>query len=317
VTISGKPCPILFINETVISCRLPSAGNPFWAADVSLVAFGETTIGEGLVAYVGPMISEGTPSLVASSTLGGERLTVEGSGFSSSAADMEVYYGPDEDRSRYRGIIDELTVTNTSFTFVLVPGVGRNLNITAVVKGIVTLPSASTVSYPPPQLTPGTISLLANKLDPQLEPRSLIGTSAAGDILYASGLHLGPDPSMVGVTLRKNPSGKEYPCMLESADIVLGDTNLSCRVAPGEGADFHMRVRVPADGSSTQQVIGLDSYSYPTSPIVERVSGCTDSGNTTELCPTSATDASGENMRITIYGQRFSGRSIGFQAYVN
>lgn len=309
VQIAGRDCSISSLSASLIVCELPLAGNPFWAADVVVTAFGERFVGVGLVGYVGPTISDQTPSLLASSTFGEERLTVSGTGFGALASELSVFYGPTEAPTKYEGVVDASTHSSTAFAFTLAAGVGNDLTITAVVKGVASRPSTSTISYPPPELISGTMSLLVSNLAHQHLPRSVIGTSTNGDILYAAGLHLGSDMSEVAVVLLHSASGAERSCVIDSLGVTLDYTNFTCQIEPGEGGPFKMLVRVPPAGSSMQQTIGLDQYSYPSGPIVERVSGCSDSGNSTELCPTAAVDENKQNIRITIYGKNFACRS--------
>jgi hypothetical protein len=79
-------------------------------------------------------------------------------------------------------------------------------------------------------------------------------------------------PSEISVTYGS------YQCILSTAQ-KSANTWINCQTVPGAGALIKLRVTTGSTGQgglgpNEQSVLGLNTYTYPVSPVVDKVTGC-------------------------------------------
>lgn len=135
---------------------------------------------------------------------------------------------------------------------------------------------------------------------------ALDASTSQGDLVAFSGKNFGQAPNTAtttAVTFKAPASNITQPCIVDAA--ASSDTFIVCRTgsAPVDiWEDLVFTVSTGALGggigdSSAQAVTGTDTYSYPTTPLIEAVSGCSPDGMTaTKDCPPSGKDAMGNRL---------------------
>jgi hypothetical protein len=147
--------------------------------------------------------------------------------------------------------------------------------------------SNQNISYPPPQLDSGSLKQVRTGYSEARGIDLVLDTSTSVTINF-NGENLSPAESTV--TYGTLPDVSLYEC-----NIVLGSSSMStltCTTAVySQGTELYFRVSV-----SGQSVVSDFRITFPTTPFIDRVSGCMDNGNATFDCPTVG------GPTLTVYG---------------
>lgn len=218
------------------------------------------------------------------------------------------YFGPANDPDRFLCTI--ATVSGTLARCVPPAGVfGNNLFFTfrfcsTILVGQcfdVSFRNAGVFNHPFPIINSGTLRLL-----PSGNPSTAVSSinNAGGEqVSFTGSFFIASQYLSLAFTVQIRNNVNSYPCPLKSGT---NQNTIVCEIQPGQGVNFLFEILW--DGVVVE--VGTDSFSYPVTPIVLVVSGCSNNtNNSTSNCPTS--DLPTPTV-ITVQGANF-----GVQGYVS
>ena len=325
VTVGSIACSGVQITVANSNLTCVLGGSTRFGLDVTVTRGGRSSVLAGALSFAGPTISahslvfsssggvggggsSSAGSIVASDTSGGVGVNMSGVFVGSG---VKAVYGVSGRAalstfaaSPSTGLYEcgsAVVWSNRTLTCSMAPGVGQNLTFQVFIDGTPSNIGVDTVSYPLPTITPGSLAFFGG-----VSTTHLISSTTQGQYIQFRGANLAPstgsNANLLSVTY--GPVGNEglYPCYVDYSSS--NASFVRCLTQPGVG-DNVFRVTVgPAYGAAV--VFSTDVYSYPVPPTVVSVSGCTDVGNTTTNCPTSAVQSgSSAVVTLTVVGTSF------------
>lgn len=317
ITIGGELCAAVAMDtaHTVFTCSPVAATGTNVA--VRIYVDGQSSAEYTGVSFRGPSITTGTlqfqggspaSPLGVSDVHGGQTIEFQGKYFGTSAT---VTYGPETDTSKYTCTVNSGTSTDTFIECDLDPGVGKDLRLVVHDNGSPAQSSPISVdliSYPAPEYVNFTIRTPPDAAGSSTG--SVSGGSNTGELIYFDALHVGSVADDVEVFYGTSGSDPyEYECGSvsltgpnEESDV--DRWRIQCATAEGDGTNYVFVVRAGNQESAESE----DRYSYPQTPLIYSVEGCTvdpDNSNRTINCPTDALDESEDQILLTITGEHF------------
>jgi hypothetical protein len=268
------------------------------------------------VSYVGPNIeagaltySRGTTTIgtigehiiIGTTTLGGDTLTIRGENFGADVNDIWIPYGAGIDTDSFTYNCTNIILMNSTYlTCQTQSGVGRNYHFFVVVTGLPSRISDDSFSYPSPIIDDGALRVVGGAPGIAVD-----ATTTQGDKLLFTGKNFGRISSQMKVTYASN-SSTVLDCLIDA--LLSNDTHMYCQASPGEGSNkvFTITAGVLVGTTYRYVVTGSDVYSYPATPIITSVSGCSSNpSNPKETidCPTDARTNTNQPILLTITGQ--------------
>lgn len=297
VTVDGVICSgvNVIIAHTRLSCSLPAGGfgrnvsvtvsrtllsGNIQAATANSLSFqGPTLTASTLTASLSSVVTNATYySVNVPNTLGGQTVTITGSGFGTVIGNVIVHFFASADpNSANLGSSSFFTncavtaVTVAQITCTLAAGVGQNLVFQVSVSGLRSDISKDTLSHPVPTAT-------------TVNGGSSVSVSTNDFILTLAGSNFGGSSFLHQIAVTYGPASDKslYECVPQPGTT---DSSLQCRYGGGALAGMMFRIWVGAFNSATSVEPSLTLNGY-TSPMItsmtlppECVSG---------LCPTDA-----------------------------
>jgi hypothetical protein len=284
VTIDGRVCSnlIMVTPHTKMTCTLP-AGNG-WNVSVTL-SRGAQVSSYSWVSYKGPYWSRGSlrrqgqarlllgggngaSYVTATSTLGGDILEIYGFDFLVGQKNLthpnmtlfKAWYSPVLQPRYYP--CNVLYVNMTFLRCSTQKGVGKNLQFQVAASGRLSPLSDDIFSYPPPTMTTNTL----RQTSISLTTNDLTALSSQGEAITFNGTNLGWLGADTIITMGPKP----YVCQHISNPI---DRRVICQTPPGVGANLQFRVQT-SSGPNAQIYQSNDTYTYPVSPVIVNITGC-------------------------------------------
>ncbi|MBU1238978.1 IPT/TIG domain-containing protein, partial [Myxococcota bacterium] len=292
VDVGGIPCDnVTLMSHQEIQCNCASASGG-WDLPLTVTVGGRSGSLNGAVSFTGPVVDDFS-SITDADPLGGETLTLTGMNFTDLAV---VTYGP-------TGTEFQCLVAFQDFNLIqcfLSRGLGGPYQVHVRIADIEARPTTSTITYATPSIIDKTLRLSEEDTgDATLvltELPARVWFDATGipggmldyvDIFYTDGTQ---EQECVDAVLTEDASGQQIGCKvwtnLSTDDIPMGPSHLELRL-PGVVVD------------------GTDLLFFPAScPTLDSISGCMDSGATTEDCPTMG------GVTLTITGSGFTPSTV-------
>eukprot|EP01012_Entosiphon_sulcatum_P051097 TRINITY_DN7013_c0_g1_i3.p1 TRINITY_DN7013_c0_g1~~TRINITY_DN7013_c0_g1_i3.p1 ORF type:complete len:4070 (-),score=286.73 TRINITY_DN7013_c0_g1_i3:31-12240(-) len=283
VLVSGVPCTGVQVISTdiVVSCTL-AAGSGTNLPVVVSNSLGSSPQTDRTVSYLPyPVVSSvsgcttSADDTVDCPSAGGTRITVNGLNFVTGPFSVSI------GGSVCTSVI--MTVPNTQLQCTLPAGSGSNIvRVTETLTGHTSVETDKLVVYVG---TAPTVTRISGCVDVADDTTQC--PAAGGTLVTISGTNLGTVATSSVLIGASSCAGVVF---------LIPAAQLSCFLPPGSGTNI---VRVTNQGQTSSQIDILASYATQVVPSIASVSGCTDSGVSTLLCPTSG------GVTITISGTNF------------
>jgi hypothetical protein len=341
ITVDGSPCALLlFVPHYEIHCRVPPGNGVDRPIVMALSGFPTVSVSARLMSYRGPFIEtatlkladdpdppQGDANTVKAASNGPQWVSFRGRSFGDDPTKVTVHYGWfNAFENSWLFPPKPCLLDPDAFTTNLIKcqtqgelvGAGLRFQVNITSDGATSLSNIGldTLCGPVPLINSSTIQL-PEASAAQESAKKALGELSSNELVRFRGLHFGSDKTLVRVHYGPNFE-------LEAFVEAVNDTSIECRTVLSVGEDLVFRVtlgpsnfaslgsRPPDDTWTVSSQKGTDTYSYPLSPVIDSVTGCSgpqaDGNTTTTGCPTNGRTGSGiyaGPQRITLTGKNF------------
>ena len=337
VTVGNATCApvVLVTSDTQVSCLLAAAPYGGNLLPVTIGVAGQADR-KPYLSFAGPLISSNSLQLLSpmggsnvgtgvtySATTGGavsqvnvsdptvaplSVVSFQGTALSTVLAQLAIVYGPAGGSKLYTctpvgALLLDVSSQLYSINCTLQVGVGSGLTFVIRV-GLLTSPEGvDQLNYPQPAILPNTI-----RLSGQQPAHTAPGAKNPGDNVLFNVQNVGNTAQLLTVTFGPYPAVNGLlslgVCGSVSLSVNQSVWTLSCYMPQGLSTSTGYVFQLQALNAYSVVQASQDTYTYPTSPVVFSVHGCSDAGNATALCPTY-----GGN-QVLINGSSFSSSAL-------